>query len=300
MSKYALVVGINDYSNWSSGVTITGSTWTAGNLNYCEADATSMASVIKEGFVFDQVDTLLSASATQSAIMGALTTKLSSAAAGDVVCLYFSGHGLRSPEDPTAASKRYYEAICCYDAQVITSMQIATLAASLSPSTVNFTIILDSCHSGGMVLSPDSRLTQVDPAFNQTFVANCDTIIPWIGLGDPTSISQNVSNITALSSGLCTMTIDRQKDTVAPAAATLFSACDYTELSAESGTIGHGYFTEAIMDTVNACNFQISHPDFLQQVAAKVAGYTSSQTPQLRGRPVRLQENFLAGWNYSV
>jgi hypothetical protein len=42
----------------------------------------------------------------------------------------------------------------------------------------------------------------------------------------------------------------------------------------------------------------MSHPDFLAAVAAKIADQT--QTPQLRGRPVRMQENFLAGWNYSI
>ena len=99
-----------------------------------------------------------------------------------------------------------------------------------------------------------------------------------------------------LASGLCTMTVDKSKDTVDQAKATLFSACDYSEESAESSSIGHGYFTKAIIDTVNACNFEMSHPDFLAAVATKIA----DQTPQLRGRPVRMQENFLTGWNYSI
>ena len=97
------------------------------------------------------------------------------------------------------------------------------------------------------------------------------------------------------------MLVDASKDSPENAKATLLSACDYGELSAESSSIGHGYFTQAILDVVNACNFQISHPDLLTQLRQKVTGYAGNgQTPQLRGRPVRLQENFLAGWNYCV
>jgi hypothetical protein len=45
---------------------------------------------------------------------------------------------------------------------------------------------------------------------------------------------------------------------------------------------------------------QISHPDLLTQVCQTITKYTSKQIPQLRGRPVRLQESFLEGWNYSI
>jgi hypothetical protein len=63
------------------------------------------------------------------------------------------------------------------------------------------------------------------------------------------------------------------------------SACDYGELSKESSSVQHGYFTQSILDVVNACNFQISHPDLLSQLVTKVASYASGgQTPQLRGR----------------
>jgi len=97
------------------------------------------------------------------------------------------------------------------------------------------------------------------------------------------------------------MTVDSSKDNPDSAKATLLSACDYGELSGENGSIGHGYFTQAILDVVNQCNFQITHPDLLEQLRQKVTNYAGGgQTPQLRGRPVRLEENFLAGWNYSI
>ena len=298
MTKRALVVGINDYSNWSSGVTISGSTWKASNLHFCVADATDFAATLRDGFSFDEVETLLDSEATSTDLLAKLKQKLAASQAGDVMCLFFSGHGGRIPEDPDNPSTRYYETIIPYDAAMISSMQIASIADSLEPSVVNFTLVLDSCHSGGMFLSPDSRSCISDQSSIQTFVDNCQTIVPWIGLGDPSAIEQNVGSIEMLESGFCKMTVDTSKDTVSQAKATLFSACDYAEDSHEPPSLGHGCFTKAIIDTVNACNFEMSHPDFLAAVATKIAG--QNQTPQLRGRPVRMQENFLAGWNYSI
>ena len=298
MAKRALVVGVNDYSNWNAPVAISGSTFTAPSLQFCVVDATEFAATLRDGFLFDEVEILLDSQATSTDILAKLKQKLVASQAGDVVCLFFSGHGGRIPEDPDNPSKRYYETIIPYDAAVISSMQIASIVDSLEPSVVNFTLVFDSCNSGGMFLSPDSRSYISDKSSIQTFVDNCQTIVPWIGLGDPSAIDQNVGSIEMLASGLCTMTVDTSKDTVSQAKATLFSACDYSQESAESSSIGHGYFTKAIIDTVNACNFEMSHPDFLAAVAAKIADQT--QTPQLRGRPVRMQENFLTGWNYSI
>ena len=101
------------------------------------------------------------------------------------------------------------------------------------------------------------------------------------------------------------MSVDTSKDNPNDARATLLSACDYGEESEERSELGHGFFTKAMLDAVNQSNFQISHTNLLAALQKGVAGYVStystpSQTPQLRGRPVRLEENFLAGWNYSI
>ncbi len=74
-----------------------------------------------------------------------------------------------------------------------------------------------------------------------------------------------------------------------------------SETLKESSSVQHGYFTQSILEVVNACRFHISHPDLRSQLVAKVASYAGGgQTPQLRERPVRLNEDFLAGWNYSI
>jgi hypothetical protein len=301
MTKRALVVGINDYSNWNSGVTVNGVTLSAPNLHWCDADADSFGQLLKDGFSFDEVTILKDSQATSQTSLNKIQGVLSSSQAGDVVCLYFSGHGGRIPDNPSNTSTRYYETIIPYDAAMISSMQIASIAQALPPSKVNFTLVLDSCHSGGMFLSPDSRGAVCDNATAQAFQATCSAIIPWICLLDAALLDGNVSNLVLQQSGVCSMTVDSSKDALSDAKATLLSACDYSELSGETSTLGHGYFTQAIMDVVNACNFQITHPNMLAALRDKVASYSgSNQTPQLRGRPIRLEEDFLAGWNYSI
>jgi hypothetical protein len=301
MSKKALVVGINDYSNWNGGVTVGGLTLSAPNLQWCVGDSNSFADLLKSGFSFDQVTTLQDSQATSQAILNGITNLLSTSTPGDTVCLYFSGHGGRIPEATGASSTRYYETIIPYDAAMITSMQVATIAQNLPPSEINFTLVLDSCHSGGMFLSPEARGFTWSKEDALAFQTACEAIVPLICLLDPSACDGNVSNLTVQDSGLCTMAVDAAKNSLDDAKATLLSACDYGQLSSESAALKHGYFTQAILDVVNACDFQITHPDLLAQLVPKVSGYAGSgQTPQLRGRPVRLQEDFLAGWNYSV
>ena len=305
MAKRALVAAVNDYSNWNSGVTIGSLTLTAPNLHWCVADSNDFSQLLKDAFIFDEVTVLQDAQATSQAILAGISDLLSKSQAGDVVCFYFSGHGGRLPETPGDTTTRYYETIVPYDAKLVMSSQIATIAQALQPDFINFTLVLDSCNSGGMYLSPDSRAFVWDNASAEAFRDSCSAIIPWICLPDPSALDNNVSNLQLPDKGVCTMSVDASKDNPDDAKATLLSACDYGEESEERSELGHGFFTKAIIDAVNACNFQISHTDLLAALRKTVSGYVSTystppQTPQLRGRPVRLEENFLAGWNYSI
>jgi caspase domain-containing protein len=301
MAKRALVAGINDYSNWSAGVQVGSMTVTAPSLNCCDADADSFGQLLTDGFIFDEVTVLKDSQATSQAILDGIKKILTNSTAGDVMCFYFSGHGGRMPETPGSSTTRYYETIIPYNSTMITSMDIAKIADALPPSEVNFTLVLDSCHSGGMFLSPDSRGFTCDQASAQTFQAACSAIVPWICLLDSTLLDGNVANLVMQATGICTMDVDSSKNNPETARATLLSACDYSELSGETTSLGHGYFTQAIIDVVNKCDFAVSHPDLLATLRSRVVELAGSgQTPQLRGRPVRLEENFLAGWNYSI
>ena len=117
MSKgYALAIGLNavdpvHYDGWD------------GTLNVCEADAKKIFSYLK-GKKFGSVTQLLTKEATRANVISALDKLATDAKAGDLVALYYSGHGgneipdLNKDEDDPW-DDRFDETWCLYDAQLI-------------------------------------------------------------------------------------------------------------------------------------------------------------------------------------
>ena len=299
MTKRALVVGINDYRHWHRAG--------FGDLSFCRSDATAFAQLLVDAFMFSENDITVfeDAEATRQAILDGIQLLLSQSAAGDVVCLFFAGHGDRVPQNGlNTVSPRYYETIVPFDgASMISDWEITRLARNLELNHVNFTIVLDSCHSGGVYNLPNgtrSRSTVWVDRWIETFTTACQTLLPFICLPDPEEIDGNVGSIQPSVNGPV-LNIDPRKDFSRVARATLFSACNFNEFAEEHGAVGHGRFTHALLENVNMSNFQISYQDFHQAVRAHVRTATNNrQTPQLRGRAIRLEEDFLAGWTHSI
>jgi hypothetical protein len=293
MTKRALCVGINDYSGRTDCKT----------LPDARPDAEAWRSMLPDAFGFDAGDVTLitDRSATRSAVLAALTSVLGKSGAGDVVCFFFAGHGGRSI---ASDGSTYYESICCADAGGdITDAEINRLAASLQPSYVNFTLVLDSCHSGGVFDPPDpasaslrARAWSDDDV--QTFASSCTTIVPHVCLGDASGMQGNITSAACNDDGTLRISVNEDLSFSDNAKATLLAACRYDQNAGSTGK--HGYFTQALLDTINQSNYSVAHPDLLSRVNQALAKYTSKQTTQLRGRPIRLEENFLEGWNYSV
>ncbi|MBA3810275.1 MAG: caspase family protein [Caulobacteraceae bacterium] len=290
MVKRAVCVGINDYSARTDCAT----------LPDARPDGEAWAQVLPDAFGFDaaNVALLTDGAATRAAVLEALTAMLNQSDAGDVACFFFAGHGGRGP---SSDGTTYYETICCADAGGdITDTEINQLADALQPSYVNFTLVLDSCHSGGVFDPPPAaartQLWSQDQA--SWFAQYCQGVVPHVSLTDLSAMLHNVCNIVQNDDGTLRMDIDEGLNFSDSAKATLLSACRYDQNS--GGTGSHGCFTQALLDTVNASNFQANHNDLLDRVRQAITGYSTTQTPQLRGRPVRLEENFLDGWNYSI
>ena len=289
MTKRAVCVGINDYSARSDCVT----------LPDARPDGEAWAQLLVDAFTFDadKVTLITDKNASRQAVLSALSTMLRQSAAGDVACFFFAGHGGRN----RLADGTYFETICCADASGdISDREIDEFAGALSPDFVNFTLVLDSCHSGGVFDPPGDAIIRgqawsADQA--AAFAQSCRLIVPHVCLSDPSALQDNVS-VTRNQDGSLQMTVDENLNFSDSAKATLLAACRYDQNS--SGTGSHGCFTQALIDTINQCGMQISHPDLLTQVRQSITKYTSKQIPQLRGRPVRLQESFLEGWNYSI
>lgn len=293
MVQRALCIGINDYSARSD----------CPSLPDARPDAESWKGLLTDAFNFDaaNIALLTDGAATRQAVLATLTELLKQSDAGDVVCFFFAGHGGRGSGGDGST---YYESICCADAGGdITDIEINRLAAGLQPSYVNFTLVLDSCHSGGVFDPPDpaSASLRARPWSSddvQQFANSCRTIVPHICLTDISGLQGNITGAACNADGTLRITVNEDLNFSDNAKATLLAACRYDQNAGSTGS--HGYFTQALIDTINQCGLTISHPDLLSRVRQTIGNYTKAQTPQLRGRPVRLEENFLAGWTYSI
>lgn len=135
-------------------------------------------------------------------------------------------------------------------------------------------------------------------------VSTCKTILPTICAQ---TVDPFVNNIQAILRAVdsATMTVDGAKDTAETAKATLFSACDFDETAKENPTLRHGFMTKALLDTVTQSAFKMPNRLLASDLRGKVAAFvsqfgTSQQTPCLRGRPVRQDEDFLTEWTFSI
>ncbi len=294
MTKRAVVVGINDYTTqFPDGKS---------NLGGCVNDAASAYHLLVDAFGFDPSQTYYyeDAAASRSTILQALRYIVSVAEPGDVACFFYAGHGARLPSDPANPNtSKYYEAIVPASGDWITDWEINDIAAGLAPSAVNFTLLLDSCFSGGFhEAAPDLRTRTID--FTQplidSMVANMTTVIP-CGVclpTDATVMNNNVSLVKGNGNGVV-CSVDDNKSLVAQSKSTVLAACRYDEVDIE--TNGHGALTQGLLDIVNSSNFSITYTDLVDELRLKVQSHNLIQTPTLLGQENRVTEDFLAPWH---
>jgi hypothetical protein len=304
MTKRAVVVGIDDYSIQGQPI-----------LNGCVRDARAFYHMLVDAFLFEpgNIYTYLDTAATSNAIRQALAYCVAQSEAGDVLCFYFSGHGGRLPH-PTRAGE-FYETIVPAAGQWISDHEMFVAADKLQPSFCNFTVVLDSCHSGGMNEETERAKAIKSVPFAQSLidriVAQMHTLIPCglcLAPADRGACADNVSNVRAAADGTVDLDEDPNKTLIKQAKTTLIAGCKSTESSfcAPSGaTIKNSLLTQGFLDIVNASNFEIDHHTLIQSLIDKVGGYmkkfypSDTQTPQLRGQMNRMEETFLAGWHDS-
>ena len=296
MTKRAVIVGVNDYSVQGYS-----------NLRYCVADAASVYHLLRDAFLFEPQDMfyLTDANATSTRIRQAVRYVLSQSQTGDVACLYYSGHGGRTahPAQPT----QMYETIIPFSGQHISDHELFAAADTLAPSTVNFTIILDSCHSGGMHDESERARRVRSPAFSPELIAQliqCRTLFP-CGICLPTASRQvlagNITRVSARNAGVV-VEEDANRRLVAQAKSTLIAASAAAETAQEHEKVGHGLLTKALLDLVNQSNFLIDHIGLIGELTNRVAALMAlhfpgeKQSPQLRGQDNRMDEDFLLGW----
>lgn len=305
-TKRAVVVGVDNYFI----IDPTGNN----NLVYCVNDARAMARLLRDVFGFTEIYLYENLRASRSRIMRALRHIISISETGDSICFFFAGHGDRVRAELSEADcDLYYEALVPASEGVITDRDLAELTADLYPDAVNFTVITDACHSGGLHLADKNvkcRSLFYSNELLQAISSFLNTLIP-CGLcltPDSSALSNNISNVRITNNNTIDLDPDPDKTLVAACKSTLLSACRFDEYAWTNLIPGqeHGIFTQAILETINHSGYSASYHDTIDQlipnVRQKIAsqyGSGVSQTPQLFGQRNRMDESLLAGWTFT-
>ena len=134
----ALAIGLNSvdpghYAGWS------------GDLQACEADALSMAAIAgNRGF--DEVNTLITRSATREQVENEIRAAAEDLQSGDLFMLSYSGHGGQLPDMNDDEPDAMDETWCLYDGEMIDDEIYGMLANFVEG--VRVLVFSDSCHSG--------------------------------------------------------------------------------------------------------------------------------------------------------
>lgn len=155
--RRALLVGINEYRKPED------------RLDGCVNDAFLVSSVLQEcGFAAEDIRLVLDARATAEGIRERLNWLLDGAVAGDELLFYYSGHGAQLPTyGASDVVDRMDETLVPVDfdwspERSITDDQIYDLYSQL-PYDVEFLMLLDCCHSGGILRGTGPKVRGLDP-----------------------------------------------------------------------------------------------------------------------------------------
>ncbi|CAJ1917923.1 unnamed protein product [Sphenostylis stenocarpa] len=140
---------------------------TSNELHGCINDVLAMKETLVKRFGFEDSNIEVLTDAPDSCkmptganIKQALAKMVDEAEAGDVLYFHYSGHGTRIPSKKHGHPFRHEEAIVPCDFNLITDLDFRQLVNKL-PKGVSFTILSDSCHSGGLI---DKEKEQIGPS----------------------------------------------------------------------------------------------------------------------------------------
>jgi hypothetical protein len=303
MSKYGLCLGVKDYSNWRAAG------WNAADLNYSTKCAELFAEMLISAFDFPEANVRIQRDAwcSKGNVLQAIRDLITATSAGDVVCVYFAGHGTRlSGVSPGGQPEtdNFYEGICPHSGGVITDYDLRVLTDQLEFGHVNFNFFLDACHSGGM--SPvEGAPTPMAVSRDIPGFQACRRLIPMgmcLPRGGGVSCTVEGASVRA----------DEASRFPALAKTTIFAAADFDQFGWSVPALQGTIFLKAIQDVVNQSNFQIACADFLTQIRAQAASLVSKHVnsisaysaqksvPQLYGQRARIEENLLAPFTFSI
>lgn len=153
-TKRALFIGINTY--FPEGATASTERAAPPNLNGCVNDATAVKELMQTryGFTEKNIVTLFNQEANRANIIKQIEKLISESKKGDVVFIYYAGHGSQVNNSLSKENDKKDETIVPADAYKgvfdIRDKELASLFNKLVDKGVILTSIFDSCHSGSI------------------------------------------------------------------------------------------------------------------------------------------------------
>lgn len=262
----ALIIGINTYKPPLNEITETTSrrSWT--NLDGCVNDASSMRdlAVSKYGFKESDITTLYNEQATRERILSELKKLVKEAKAGDIVFIYYAGHGSQMKNSLSKEADKKDETMVPSDAwkkgvSDIRDKELAYYFNLLVDNGVLLTVIFDSCHSGSIGRGTENFLN--DP--------------PKARYIDESDIDAKDSSEPARPEDRGAMIISAAQD------------FEFAKEQTDENKIPHGAFTNALLKALQQLSPDASANDIFNSLTAIMKYYGKTQEPVLAGNEAR-------------
>lgn len=160
--KYALLIGIKSYQAPPGYVAPSGGRSFSADLYGSVNDVKLMYSIITTRFQFpaSNIDTLLEQRATRDAIINAFDQLLAKSKSGDIVFIFYAGHGSRVKNSLSFERDKMDQTIVPADTwkegvHDIRDKELSSWFNRFLDKGVKLTIIFDCCHSGSISRGPD-------------------------------------------------------------------------------------------------------------------------------------------------
>jgi uncharacterized caspase-like protein len=205
-TSYAIVVGIATYADLPA-------------LSFTDDDAQSVATWLRQagGWNPANVTLLVNANAT-AANLAAAVDALDNASPWDTLFFFFSGHGVKTPDDDVFEELDYQdECLCLYDQTYFRDDTLQALLSRVPMSRI--VVMIDACYSGGQLNSLGAS-ADAEPG---------DFLDDLARLAEPR-----------------TRDLDQLQKSIVAA-----TAARYDEYSWELNALGHGAFTYALLEALD-------------------------------------------------
>lgn len=233
------------------------------NLDGCVNDARAIKSLIMARYGFEEknIDTLINQDANRKNILDAIQKLIDGSQPGDVVFIYYAGHGSQVKNSLSYDSTKHDQTIVPADLNDIRNKELSKLFNDLQKKGVKLTLIFDSCHSGAI-----ARGNQLPTEGKTRYQWPVDAY----DAKDPAKYPAVEEN-----------------------GALVFSAAQREQFANESSedNIPHGAFTLAFLRAINASSVNESAERIYQRLLAAMKVYTNKvQDPILAGNDERRKE----------